>query len=76
MDIGAQTVEKKYIIGGRMKEKNYCDKCKRTTWHNYEQTEKDKDGYTECLVCKHKRYFDNLKYTGKEGPSSLSNKWR
>ena len=43
------------------KEKNYCDKCKKMTWHSYSPTTNKKDGYTECLECEHKRFFDNLK---------------
>ena len=45
-----------------MKEKNYCDKCESVTWHNYEETTTDRDGYTECTICSNRRYFDNLKY--------------
>lgn len=59
-----------------MKEKNYCDKCEKTTWHNYEATTKDKDGYTECLTCNNKRYFDNLKYRNVKTKSKLHSKWR
>lgn len=50
-----------------MKEKNYCDKCKITCWHNYVGTTKDTDSYTECLTCGYKRYFDNLKYRKRKG---------
>ena len=38
---------------GKIKEKNYCDNCKKTTWHNYIGSEKKKNikGRTKCLIC-------------------------
>ena len=28
---------------GKIKEKNYCDNCKKTTWHKYNGSEKKKN---------------------------------
>lgn len=76
MGIGARTVEKEFIIGDIVnKEKNYCDKCKKMTWHDYNPTTKEKDGYTECNECQYKRFFDNLKYR-KPSHQISSYKWR
>ncbi len=38
-----------------IKEKNFCDKCKKMTWHKYKQSTKKSHGYTLCLECKNKR---------------------
>ncbi len=34
-----------------IKEKNFCDKCKTMTWHEYRGTTKKRKGQTECLEC-------------------------
>ena len=34
-----------------IKEKNYCDKCEKMTWHEYTE------GMTKCLECGYERIF-------------------
>ncbi len=43
-----------------IKERNYCDKCKTTTWHRYFESNVVGDSYTQCQVCKHKRYLKDF----------------
>ena len=38
-----------------IKEKNFCDKCKKMTWHEYTGTSKKIKGKTKCLECGYKR---------------------
>jgi len=40
-----------------IKESNFCDKCNEQTWHHYFESNIVGDGYTQCDVCKTKRYF-------------------
>ena len=38
-----------------IKEKNFCDKCKKITWHEYRGTTKKRNGQTKCIDCGNKR---------------------
>ena len=38
-----------------IKEKNFCEKCKRYTWHLYRGSSKKEKGYTQCIECANKR---------------------
>ena len=38
-----------------IKEKNYCDKCKKITWHKYYGSTKKQKGKTICQKCKNIR---------------------
>ena len=49
------TEEKKEYTG--IKESNFCDKCNKQTWHRYFESNVVEKAYTQCDVCKHKRYL-------------------
>ena len=34
-----------------IKEKNFCEKCKKTTWHEYKESSRKIKGQTKCLDC-------------------------
>ena len=38
-----------------IKEKNFCDKCEKMTWHKYLSSSKNKKGKTKCLKCGNNR---------------------
>ena len=40
-----------------IKEKNFCNKCKTITWHEYSGTTKKRKGQTKCIDCGNKRFL-------------------
>ena len=40
-----------------IKEKNFCDKCNKFTWHKYTGSTKTKKGKTKCLDCGNIRFL-------------------